>query len=370
MTAGGDYDVLYGSSARFLNVAGERGAITVDQSNDVPNVGVFAQMEGRVLPRLAFSLGGRYDRVEYGVTNFLAPALSAQPSFTQFSPEGTLSWRLGNDASIHGTVARGFDVPTLTEITASADPDRGFNPDLKPKRLWNYEVGVKSLVGGRLFVDASVYTQSITGELLPRNAIVEGTTRTVTVFDNADRSRHWGTELAVNASVTRQVDIGASYTWSHFELRDFVGTVTGANGQPLATDFGGNRLPGVPEHRVAGELRVRPIDGLQLGVTAEWQSRLFVDNANTTTGTLFVRGFGPNPTITAVPFRQVDSWGLVHLAGSYRLAGQRLFVNIENLFDTRHVANATLNAANGRFFSAGAGRYITAGVSVAAFGRN
>lgn len=370
VTTGADYDVLYGSSGRFLNVGGERGAVTVDQSNDVPNIGVFGQIEGRILPRLAFTVGGRYDRVEYGVTDFINPALSASPSFTQFSPKGTLSWQLGADASIYGTVARGFDVPTLTEITASADPNLGFNPDLDPKRLWNYEVGVKSLVGGRLFVDAAVYTQSITGELLPRNAIVAGTNQTVTVFDNAGRSRHWGTELAVNAFVTRQIDLGASYTWSHFELRDFVGTVTGADGSAIATDFGGNQLPGVPEHRIAGEMRVRPVEGLQLGVTAEWQSRLFVDNANTREGTLFVRGFGPNPSITAVPFRQVDSWGLVHLAGSYQLAGQRLFVNIENLFDTRYVANATLNAANGRFFSAGAGRYITAGMSLAAFGRN
>lgn len=368
MAVGGDYDVLEGSATRYVNQGGARGAVTVAQENRLPNLGTFAQLEGRLAPRLDFSLGGRYDRVEYGVVDFLAPARSAAPSFTQFSPKATLSYSLGLAASAYATVARGFDVPTLGEITASADPTIGFNPKLEPKRLWNYEFGVKSLVGGRLFVDASVYHQAITGELLPRNAAVAGTNQTVTVYDNAGRSNHWGVELAASAFLTPDIDVGGSYTWSHFELSEFVGTVTGPTGTPQRVDFSGNRLPGVPEHRVAGELRVRPLPGLQLGVTAEWQSRLFVDNANTTRGTLYVRGFGPNPSVTAVPFGQVDAWGLVHLAGSYRIAGQTLFVNVENLFDTRYVANATLNAANGRFYAAGAGRYLAVGMTVTAFG--
>jgi iron complex outermembrane receptor protein len=369
VAVGGDYDILQGSSERFVNQGGARGAVTVSQENRLPNLGTFAQVEGRIAPQLDFSLGGRYDRVEYGVVDFLAPAKSAEPSFTQFSPKATLSYRLGAAASAYATVARGFDVPTLGEMTASADPTIGFNPNLEPKRLWNYEAGVKSLVGGRLFVDASIYHQAITGELLPRNATVAGTNQTVTVYDNAGRSSHWGVELAASAFLTPDVDVGASYTWSRFELTDFTGTVTGANGLPQVVDFSGNRLPGVPEHRMAAELRVRPVEGLQLGVTGEWQSRLFVDNANTDAGTLFVRGFGPNPTISSVAFGQVDAWGLVHLAASYRVGGQTLFVNVENLFDARYVANATLNSANGRFYSAGAGRYIAAGVTLAAFGK-
>jgi len=370
VAVGGDYDILQGSSERFANVGGARGAITVSQENRLPNLGTFAQLEGRIAPTLDFSLGGRYDRVEYGVVDFLAPAKSAEPSFTQFSPKATLSYRLGVAAAAYATVARGFDVPTLGEMTASADPTIGFNPDLEPKRLWNYEVGVKSLVGGRLFVDASVYHQAITGELLPRNAPIAGTNQTVTVYDNAGRSNHWGLEMAASAFLTPEVDVGASYTWSRFELADFTGTVTGANGQPQTVEFSGNRLPGVPEHRLAGEVRVRPVHGLQVGITAEWQSRLFVDNANTESGTLFVRGFGPNPTITPVPFGQVDAWGLLHLAASYRVGGQTFFVNVENLLDASYVANATLNAANGRFYSAGAGRYIAAGVTLSAFGKD
>ena len=369
LTTGADYDVLYGSSDRFANVGGSRGVQTVGQRNDVPNVGTFGQLEGRLGSALSFSLGGRWDRVEYGVTDYLAPAKSAAPSFTQFSPKGTLSYRLGGDASVYASVARGFDVPTLGEITATADPAAGFNPNLGPKRLWNYEVGVKSLVGTRLFLDASIYRQQVTGEILPRNAVVAGTNQSVTVYDNAGRSRHTGLELAATGYLTSSVDLGASYTYSDFLLQEFTGTVTGPNGQPVVTDFAGNALPGVPRHRVAAEFRVRPVRGVQLGVTGEWQSRLFVDNANTESGTVYLRGFGANPTITQVPFGQVDSWGLVHLSATWKLQGQTLFLNVENLFDARYIANTTLNAANGRFYAAGAGRYLAAGVTLHALGQ-
>lgn len=368
LTMGSDYDVLYGSSDRYLNVAGGRGAQTIAQANDVPTLGVFGQLEGRLSPSLAFTLGGRWDRVEYGVTDFLVPGNSASPSFTQVSPKATLTWTATPDATIYASVSRGFDVPTLSEKTATADPNGGFNAELDPKRLWNYELGLKSLVGRRTFLDLSVYRQQISGEILPFQAIVPGQNRTVTVYENAGRSRHWGAEAAVTTYLTPTVDLGASYTWSRFTLQEFEGPVVGADGSTTTVDFAGNRLPGVPEHRLAAEVRVRPIAGMQLGVTAEVQSRMFVDNANTADGTLYVRGFGPNPVISQVPFGQVDGWGLVHVAASYRLRGQTLFLNIENLLDTRYVANAALNAANGRFYSAGAGRYIAAGVTVHAFG--
>ncbi len=368
VTTGVDHDVLYGAAERYVNQGGNRGALTVAQDTDIPSLGIYSQLEGRLTERLGFTFGARWDQVEYGVTDLLNPAKSARPSFTQVSPKGTLSLKLGEGAAAYASVARGFDVPTLSEMTASADPTLGFNPELGAKRLWNYEVGVKSLVGGTFFVDGSVYHQAITGEILPRTVQVGG--QGVTIYENAGNSHHWGAELAVTAYLTPDIDLGASYTWSRFVLRDFAGTVTGSDGNPVTVDFAGNRLPGVPEHRMAAEFRIRPIQQLQLGVTAEWQSRLFVDNGNTESGVVYVRGFGPQPSITAVPFKQVDSWGLVHLAASYQLAGQRLFLSVENLFDTRYVANSTLNASNGRFYSVGAGRYIAAGVSLSAFGRN
>jgi iron complex outermembrane receptor protein len=367
-TMGSDYDILYGSSDRYVNVGGERGAQTIAQENRLPTVGIFGQLEGALAPTLTFTVAARWDRVEYGVVDHLVPGNSASPAFTQVSPKATLSYAVTPATHLYATVARGFDVPTLSEKTATADPRGGFNAGLEPKRLWNQEVGLKSMVGGQLLVDGSVFHQQVTGEILPFQETVVGENRTVTIYQNAGRSRNWGAELALTAYLGPRVDLGASYTWSDFVLQEFSGPVTGPDGSTALVDFAGRHLPGVPMHRLAAEVRWRPLPGLQLGTTAEWQSRVYVDNANTVDGSVYVRGFGPNPTVTEVPFSAIDPWGLVHVNASYRVGQQTVFFNVENLFNTRYAANATLNASNGRFYSAGAGRYVAAGVTVHAFG--
>ncbi|HEX5635017.1 MAG TPA: TonB-dependent receptor plug domain-containing protein, partial [Gemmatimonadales bacterium] len=53
LTAGLDYDNLYGTDRRYRNVGGERGAIVADGYVGLPNLGVYAQAEGRVRPDLS-----------------------------------------------------------------------------------------------------------------------------------------------------------------------------------------------------------------------------------------------------------------------------------------------------------------------------
>ncbi len=369
MTVGADVDDLYGPDQRFANVGGEPGNLLVSQDNSVLNVGVYNQVEVEIGDRWAFTGGLRFDRIRYDVNDLLFPERSVNRAFEQWSPKGTVTYRLNAASSLYGSVSRGFEVPTQSELTTSPDPTVGFNANLRPKRLTNYEVGLKTLVANRLFVDVALYRQDITGELLPRTVPVPGAmTATATIFENAGRSRHHGVEIGTTAILGGGVDLSTSYTFSDFELTEFVGSVTGADGRQVATDFSGNRLPGVPRHRITGELRVAPVSGVLATVGAEWQSSLFVDNANTTEGTLFVRGFGPNPTISTVAFGNVGSYGLVHVGASYEFRGMKAFANVENLFDKTYVANTTLNASNGRFFSPGAGRYLAVGLSANVFG--
>ncbi len=266
------------------------------------------------------------------------------------------------------SVARGFEPPTLSELTTSPDPAEAFNTGLEPQRLVNYEVGYKTLVHGRLFLDVALFRADIEGEFLQTSVFVPGETAPRRVYVNAGDSRHVGFETGVRALVTDRVDLIGSYTWSDFVLRDYKGSVVRPDGSSATESFAGNRLPGVPVHRVTAELRVRPVDRLAAYVGAEWQSRVFVDNANTGEGEVFVRGFGPTPTVTAVPFRAVDPYALVHVGARWTAGPITLHASVENLFDKTYAGNVATNAADGRFYSAGAGRYLSVGMSVAARG--
>ena len=363
VTAGVDYDNLFGTDRRYRNVGGERGPLVADGYVGLPSVGVFAQAESRLRPDLSLTLGARYDNVRYNLESYLGGFSATQQTFDQFSPKATLSWRPRGRSMLYASVARGFEVPTVGELTASPAPDQPFNADLRPKTLWNYEVGVRTLVGGRLLLDAALFYADVNGEFLSRTIPTETGPRTI--FENAGDSRNLGLELGWTALVTDWLDLVGSYTLADYRLQDYASIVVDASGQGVLTDFSGNRLPGVPRHRVTGEFRVRPLRDVQATVGAEWQSQVFVDNGNAESGVVYFTPFGPGP-VQASPFRAVPAYALVHLSASWRVGPATVFGSVENLFGKVYTANVTINDGQGRFYNAGAGRYFALGVSLSA----
>lgn len=363
LAVGADVDHLYGNSDNYANVRGQRGALVASVYQSLPTVGTYGQLEARLTDRLGLTGGLRYDRVRYKIFDQLNAARNVFTDFTQFSPKGTLTYRLVGATSLYASVARGFEVPTSGEFTTSPDPTRAFNDQLQPKRLTNYEVGLKALVASKLALDVALFNADITGEFISRT--IPTVTGPRTIFENAGRSRNRGLEVGWTALAASWLDVVGSYTYSDFRLRQFSAPVVQPNGSALLTDFSGNRLPGVPEHRLTGELRLRPADRLTVGVGAEWQSRTFVDNANSVNGIVYFRPFG-SPTVQSSAFGPQPAYALAHLNASYRLAFATVFGNIENVFDKRYVGSITVNDGTGRFYSAGAGRYLAVGLSLAA----
>lgn len=363
-TAGVDYDNLYGTDKRFVNQGGVPGAMVANGYLALPNVGLYGVAEARVAAPLTVSAGLRYDRVEYDLDNYMNPALSADKVFDQVSPKFSATWRASSATTFYGAVARGFEVPTSGELTASPDPAQPINDSLAPKSLWNYEVGAKTLIGNAVFLDVSLFYADITGEFLSRT--IPTPTGPRPVFENAGSSRNIGLEVGWTALLTRWLDFTGSYTFADYKLKDYQSLVVNSAGQSVLTDFSGNRLPGVPVHRLGGELRFRPVKSLLAGVGVEWQSRTYVDNGNTESGTIYYRSFG-SPTVNAVPFSAIPAWGIVNLNARYTIGFATVFGNVENVFNKTYVANAVINDGTGRFYNAGAGRFAVLGISVAAF---
>jgi iron complex outermembrane receptor protein len=99
-------------------------------------------------------------------------------------------------------------------------------------------------------------------------------------------------------------------------------------------------------------------------VQLEWQDRVFVDNANSVEGTTYVPVRGG---AVAVPFRAVPARALLHVNAAWQVGGVGLFASVENVLDARYAGALLINDAQGRFYEAGAGRWLTLGVSVAAW---
>lgn len=66
---------------------------------------------------------------------------------TEWIPQAGLSFHLPHTIELKASASKGFRYPTIREMYMFPPQ----NPDLKPERMWNYEVAYSQrLLGGRL----------------------------------------------------------------------------------------------------------------------------------------------------------------------------------------------------------------------------
>lgn len=353
-TVGFDYDNFYGADHRWENNGGLRGGLLDDGYFSVPNLGVYTQASWQVSRPVGVTLGLRYDRVAYRFESYVATGIPRQrTSFDHVSPRGAVLWTPDSATSLYASVGRGSEVPIVGELSAS--PGAPLRTSLRPKSLWNYEVGGRRVIGGRVLLEGAVFFADVRGEFVPV------TVNDVTVPENASRSRNVGVELAVTGRVTRRLEVAASYAFLDLRLREYRSIVLDSTGAPREVDFGGKLLPAVPRHRVTGEARVRPTARADLGVQVEWQSIVYVETGNAKAGTWYFQP-APGAPVQSVPFRAVPARALVHLNGAWRLGAVTLFGSVENLFGLAYTGSVVANEFAGRFYEPGSPRWGSLGL--------
>jgi iron complex outermembrane receptor protein len=359
VTVGFDYDRLFGPDHRWENDAGAAGALLDEGRYSVPALGAYGQAEWQAAAAVTATLGLRYDHVTYGVEGEMPGSVPRQETTVhQASPRLAVRWRPDAVTSVYASVGRGFEVPTLAELVPRPSaPIRS----VRPKSLWNYEVGGRRTVGNRVVLDGAAFLAAVRGEFVP--VTIEG----LDLPENASRSRNLGVELGITALATPWLDLGASYTFLDVRLQDYTTSVLDSTGARADVDFAGKRLPAVPRQRVTGEVQVRPTNRLNLGVQVEWQDLVHVETSNAARGTWYFQ-LEPGGPVQDVPFRAVPARALVHLNAAHRLGTATLFGRVENLFGARYAANLRANEIFGRFYEAGSPAWVSVGLSLAGWG--
>lgn len=355
VTIGFDYDRIFGTDNRWENDAGARGALRDAGRDSGAGLGTYGEVEWQASASVSATLGLRYDRVTYRFESEAPGAIPRQETtFDQASPRLAAVWRPDPVSSVYATVGRGFEVPAFGELSLSpGDPIR----TVRPKSLWNYEVGARRIAGDRWLVEGAAFLAAVRGEFVP--VAVDGRD----LPENAARSRNVGLELGVTALATPWLDLGASYTFLDLRLRDYTSFVLDSAGMREEVDFSGNRLPGVPGHRVTGEARTRPLNRLDLGVQVEWQGVVYVETGNADQDIWYYR-LQPDGPVQQVPFRAVPARALVHLNAAFRLGPATVFGRVENLFGARYVGNVRANEIFGRFYEAGSPAWVSVGLGL------
>jgi len=129
---------------------------------------------------------------------------------TEFIPQAGLAFHLPKDAEIKAMASKGFRNPTIREMYMFPPQ----NPDLKPEKLWNYELSFSQrLMENRLSYGVNVFY--INGEnLILRLPNPAGSGM---LNQNSGEIENWGAEANIGYRFNSTWGVTANYSWLHME---------------------------------------------------------------------------------------------------------------------------------------------------------
>ena len=208
---------------------------------------------------------------------------------TEFIPQVGLAFHLPENAEITAMASKGFRNPTIREMYMFPPQ----NPDLKPEKLWNYELSFSQrLMDNRLSYGLNVFY--INGEnLIIRLPNPNGSGM---LNQNSGEIENWGAEANVGYQFNPVWSVMANYSWLHME----------------------NPVLASPEHKLYGGVNFRK---------GRWSA---------STGIQYVKGL-----YTDLDAATKENFVLWDMQGSFKATNYLSFyVRGENLLAQRYEINA------------------------------
>ncbi|MDR1022746.1 MAG: TonB-dependent receptor [Prevotellaceae bacterium] len=188
ITAGIDYK-NYGGFARQVNAeTGDVADVLLADTSFYEAAG-YLTVQQTLFDRFTLNVGGRYEHNQlYG---------------GEWAPQAGITYAPQKTTILKASVAKGYRSPTLRDIFMFV-PVR--NPDLKPERMWNYEVSwEQKLLGNRLSFE-------LTGFIADGSGLIQ---RVGNQNVNSGNFRNTGAEVAVKYQPLQHLHLHGSYSYLH-----------------------------------------------------------------------------------------------------------------------------------------------------------
>jgi len=341
LIGGFSYDSMREDRKGYQNYTGEgasrqlgvQGALRRDETNTVYNADPYLQASWQVTERWTLDAGLRYSTVGFDSNDHYIAAGNVDDSgdarYRKALPVAAVRYAPNPDLSFYASYGRGFETPTLNEISYRPGGQPGLNFGLAPALSTNLEAGVKANLAGGLLT-AAVFHTGTDDEI-----VSAGSSGGRTTYQNAGRTRRDGMELGWSGEFARHGRAQLSYTWLNARYAD------DGPGDIRA----GNKIPGIARQAAYASLAWAPPEGWQASMEGRFLSKIYVNDAND--------GDAPAYFVAAL------SAGYVLKAGAWEL---NVYGRVDNLFDRRYAGSVIVNETNGRYYEPAAGRSLGAGV--------
>jgi iron complex outermembrane receptor protein len=226
-------------------------------STDEDIFGVYAQDTFNLTPQLLLTGGGRYDHDQINFVDNLNSSNNGSKRYSRITPRAGLTFLATPAVSVYVSYSQGFRVPTSNELFASQGLFGTSNPNLKPVRTNNYEVGMKARIGTWGDGALALFQSDVRNEIIQGcgdPSCFPGTPSNV----NVDKSRRRGIEATLKGKYDQYFDgvVNYTYTVATFESDLVMNPVF-----PLIENVQkGDSFPQVPKHRlgVTGNYHPQP----------------------------------------------------------------------------------------------------------------
>jgi outer membrane receptor protein involved in Fe transport len=179
-----------------------------------------------------------------------------ESDWNQLSPKLALQYQATDKVGIYASVNTGFMPPKIDDMTRSGKISKGFkiaNPELKPERLLNYELGASWNVHEKLLLEPSVYYSHgydfqyfvATGDSVETGG---ADLKPVLQRQNIAQVGIAGAEISVLWNILDNISLSANFSYNHSEILEFEDP-----GNP-DKDITGNGLIEVPEQMANASL--------------------------------------------------------------------------------------------------------------------
>ncbi|HBZ7367806.1 TPA: TonB-dependent receptor [Klebsiella variicola subsp. variicola] len=345
LTAGLDYENMSERRKGYENFVmvngapqyGEQGALRRNERNLMWNVDPYLQTQWQLTDKLSLDAGVRYSSVWFDSNDYyITPGNgddSGDASYHKWLPAGSLKYALNDAWNVYLSAGRGFETPTINELSYRSDNQSGLNFGLKPSTNDTVEIGSKTRLGNGLLTAALFQTNT------DNEIVVDSSSGGRTSYKNAGKTRRQGMELGLDQQFGESWRLKAAWTWLDATYRTNVCDDASCNG---------NRIPGIARNMGYASFGYQPEQGWYAGSDIRYMSDIMANDENTA---------------------KAPSWTVVGLTTGYKWSYGRmdmdLFGRVDNLFDREYVGSVIVNESNGRYYEPAPGRNYGIGLNLA-----
>ncbi|MGE5847081.1 MAG: TonB-dependent receptor family protein [Ignavibacteria bacterium] len=325
------------------------GSKLIDQKETVFGIAPFFSLQLLIDKNLGVLSGIRYDGYLFKVNDSYTDN-SGERNMSRVSPFAGLFFKPSVYSKIFLNYSTSFQTPTASELSNRPDTEGGFNPDLKPESIYQFELGSDLLFNElNTSFSASVYYLNFSDLIIPYQ--IQNSEETY--FRNAGKAENKGVEITVDSKISEKVNAVLSYSLMNFKFKDYV-VESNNNFFQLA----GNKVPGIPMQNFYFRLLYENEPGLNADISFSWFDRYFTNDFN-----------GPPPGIILPEENYINQDYLktdlkLGYDLKFNLFDLEIFLGMNNIFDKKYNGSVVQNAAGERFFEPAPGRNWLAGVRV------